>query len=213
MTTTSPRPEAVRSAGALAVALALSAGLTTGCSEGFDPYNRLATPRVLAIQSDPVAPAPGETTTLSALLYEPPEDAVASMSWSWCPFAGSAAEGYPCLISEEELAELNGGDSPVPSYDLGDGETATFEHSLDPALLAAVCEGTADQPELLDCEGGFPVQLKLTVESEGGGAGGQRAHHATPLRRQPRAQPQPVGGRGWWRSSTTRIRRSATSRP
>jgi hypothetical protein len=168
VTTTSPRPEAVRSAGALVVALALSAGLATGCSEGFDPYNRLSTPRVLAIQNDPVAPAPGETTTLSALLYEPPEDAVATMSWSWCPFAGPAAQGYPCLVTEEELAALNGGGSPVPAYDLGQGETATFEHSLDPALLDAVCQGTADQPELLDCEGGFPVQIKLTVESEGG---------------------------------------------
>jgi hypothetical protein len=124
---------------------------------------------VLAIQSEPVAPAPGETTELVPLVYLPPGDAVASMSWSWCPFAGAAEDGYPCLITEAELAELGGQPgSEIPPYDLGTGETASFEHSLDPDLLDAVCEGVADQPQLLDCEGGFPVQLKLTVTSESG---------------------------------------------
>jgi hypothetical protein len=164
------RPALVAGPGALAAVLLLSVtGLAAGCSEGFDPYNRLVTPRVLAIRSEPVAPAPGESTVLDALFYLPPGDSVASVSWSWCPFAGSSVDGYPCLITEEDLAALNGGSSPVPSYDLGQGETATFEHSLDPDLLATVCENGAEQAvELLDCEGGFPVQIKLSLVTEQG---------------------------------------------
>lgn len=173
MTTPSSRPTAANPRLALALApavvLALLAGPAAGCSDSFDPYNRLSGLRVLAVKSEPAAPAPGETTTLSPLVYVPPGDAVAGLRWSWCPFPGPANQGYPCLISEEELARLGGGAAEdIPPYDLGGGETATFEHTLDPALLAAVCAGTADQPELLDCEGGFPVQIKLTARSESG---------------------------------------------
>jgi len=153
---------------ALVVALALSAGVSAGCSEGFDPYNRLTGLRVLAIQSEPVAPAPDETTTLTPLIYLPPGDAVASMSWSWCPYAGPSSQGYPCLISEEQLAQLAGGADDLPPYDLGSGETASFDHTLDPDLLASVCAGAADQPELLDCEEGFPARVTLTVRSDSG---------------------------------------------
>jgi len=163
-----PRPAASKSP-ALVLGLAIAAGLSAGCTEGFDPYNRLTDMRVLAIQSEPAAPAPGETTALTPLIYLPPGDEVDSLSWSWCPFSGSAYEGYPCLITEEELAALGGGSAgDIPPYDLGQGETASFEHGLDPALLAAVCAGTADQPELLDCDGGFPVQIKLTARSAEG---------------------------------------------
>ena len=46
--------------------------LASGCAgEEFDPFNRLTSLRVLAIKSEPVAPAPGEVTTLSSLLYVP----------------------------------------------------------------------------------------------------------------------------------------------
>jgi hypothetical protein len=163
------RAHAASTRGALAAALIVLTGLTAGCSEGFDPFNRLVTPRVLAIRSEPVAPAMGETTNLDALLYVPPDDAVASMSWSWCPFAGPSNAGYPCLISEDDLAALSGDPSaPFPPYDLGEGETASFEHSLDPALLAAACAGAADQPGLLNCDGGFPAQIKLTMRTEQG---------------------------------------------
>jgi hypothetical protein len=153
---------------ALVAALAV-AGLATGCAEGFDPFNRLSALRVLAIQSDPVAPAPDETTALVPLVYVPPGDAIASLRWSWCPFAGPANDGYPCLITEKELAELGGGSAEdIPPFDLGEGPTANLTHTLDPALLDTVCRGAADQPELLDCEGGFPVQIKLTARSEDG---------------------------------------------
>jgi hypothetical protein len=167
VTNHSSRPHASVS-GALAMVLLALTGLSAGCEAGFDPYNRLTTPRILALRTDPVAPAPGESITLDALLYLPPGDSVESMAWSWCPFAGSPEEGAPCLVSEEELADLNGGGSDVPPFDLGQGETATFEHSLDPDLLASVCEGVPNQPQVINCEGGFPAQIKLTLRTAEG---------------------------------------------
>jgi len=163
------RSESVSRSPAPIAALIAVALLAAGCSEGFDPFNRLTSLRVLAIRSEPAAPGPGETTTLDSYIYLTAGDSIASMSWSWCPFPGPANQGYPCLISEDELAALGGGSAgDVPPYDLGQGETATFQHTIDPGLLAAVCAGTADQPELLDCAGGFPVQIKLTVRSQSG---------------------------------------------
>jgi len=162
-------PSAVTLHRALVPALILAAALAGGCSPGFDPYNRLTEMRVLALKSDPVAPAPGETTTLSSLIYLPSGEEIASLRWSWCPFAGNATDGYPCLITEEELAQLGGGSAEdIPPFDLGDGETAALEHTLDPDLLAAVCRNTEDQPVVLDCDGGFPVQIKLTARTRSG---------------------------------------------
>jgi hypothetical protein len=163
-----PPVQAAGSRRALAVALALS-GLTAGCAEGFDPYNRLGEVRVLAVRSDPVAPGPGETTTLDALIHLPPGEAVTSYQWSWCPYTGASSQGYPCLIDEDELAAL-AGDDEFPPYDLGTGETATFEHTLDPALLASVCATSAEvgEADLLDCSEGFPARVTLTVRSESG---------------------------------------------
>ena len=50
----------------LLAAAAMSAAVVAGCGPGFEPPNRLNSPRVLAIKSDPVAPAFGDTTMLSA---------------------------------------------------------------------------------------------------------------------------------------------------
>ncbi len=144
----------------------LLSALGAGCSADFDPFYRLTTLRVLALQSEPVAPGPGETTTLAALIYTPPGADVVSRQWSWCPFPGSASDGYPCLVTESELAELGGDEVSVPPFDLGEGETAALENTFDPFLLEVLCSGTEDTPSLLDCTGGFPVQIKLTVRTE-----------------------------------------------
>lgn len=138
--------------------------LAGACGDDFDPYYRLTALRVLAIAAEPAAPTTGETSTIGALVYTPPGESVTSWQWSWCPFAGPANEGYPCLIDEDDLAALGGGGN-VPSFDLGSAETASFESSIDPAILAAVCEGTPGQPSVVDCAGGFPVQLRLGVQS------------------------------------------------
>jgi hypothetical protein len=143
------------------ILLALAA-CALGCGETFDPASRLLSPRVLALRSEPVAPATGETTTLTPLVYLPPGMAVDRYAWSWCPLPGPASEGYPCLVGEDELAGLGGGGA-IPPYDLGDGETATFENSLDPALLTQVCDGSVDQPALIACDGGFPAQVRLRL--------------------------------------------------
>jgi hypothetical protein len=166
--TPTPPVHAAGSRRALAVALALS-GLSVGCAEGFDPYNRLGDLRVLALRSEPAAPGPGETTALDALVYLPPGDTVASYQWSWCPYTGPSTDGYPCLISEDELAEL-AGDRDFPPYDLGTEATASFAHTLDPDLLAGVCASAADVGEasLIDCAEGFPARVTLVVRGESG---------------------------------------------
>lgn len=145
----------------LAVALA-------GCGEDFVPFNRLVSLRVLAVQSEPVAPLTGETAALAPLVYAPPGDEVTSYEWSWCPFPGNASDGYPCLVTEQEVRDLAGAAADsIPPFDLGSAPTAAFENSIDPNLLELLCAGTEDAPALADCDGGFPVQLKLTVRTAG----------------------------------------------
>ena len=71
----------------------------------------------------------------------------------------------PCLVTEEMLSQLPGG-TGVPSFNLGTGQTASFTNSIDPALLTAVCGGMLPgQPERLNCTGGFPIQITLTIDN------------------------------------------------
>lgn len=139
--------------------------IATGCQEDFEPFSRLSSLRVLAVQSEPAAPATGETTTLSPLIYTPPGVDIDSYEWSWCPFPGNVFDGYPCLISEQDLEELGGLVGEVPPFDLGGDETATLSNTLDPELLTTLCTGTPQQPSLLDCTEGFPVQVRLVVRT------------------------------------------------
>lgn len=143
--------------------LAVALGAGSGCSDDFEPYTRLSTLRVLGISGDPAAPATGETTTLTPLVFKPTEEAV-TYSWSWCPFAGSSRDGYPCLISEAELAPLLMG-SPVPPYSLGDGETAVFTNSFPANALMQACLLSANNPFGGSCNKGFPILIRLEVTS------------------------------------------------
>ena len=54
-----------------------------GCAADWDPFNRLNSLRVLAIRNEPVAPASGETTTFSALVYTPSGQDPATLEYSW----------------------------------------------------------------------------------------------------------------------------------
>jgi hypothetical protein len=146
----------------LAVLGLLAPLLAAGCGADFDPYNRLTTLRVLAIRSEPPAPAAGETAILTPLLYAPDGDPPVALAWSWCPAPGSASQGYPCLVTAAELAQ---GGASVPPFDLGGGATAAFMHTVDPALLEGLCGGVPGALDKPDCEGGFPVQVKLIVSS------------------------------------------------
>ena len=155
-----PSPSAL-ALGIAAVALALA-----GCGEDFVPFNRLVSLRVLAIQSEPVAPLTGEMAALTPLVYTPPGAEAVSYQWSWCPFPGGANDGYPCLVSEQEVRELAGAAADsIPPFDLGREPTALFDNSIEPDLLELLCEGTTQVPSLVSCQGGFPVQLRLTVRA------------------------------------------------
>jgi hypothetical protein len=150
----------------LPLLLAAVTAAFAGCTEEFDPYNRLTGFRVLAIRSEPPLPGPGETSTLSVLVYAPADDPPVSYAWSWCPMAGPAEKGHECLVGEEQLAMLAAAGLGLPPLDLGAAPTASLTHAVDPGLLAALCDGsTGLLPTLPDCERGFPVQIKVTVSS------------------------------------------------
>lgn len=131
------------------------------CGGDFDPYSRVQTLRVLAVQSEPPAPAPGQTAVFKVLVYTPKPDAEVTYEWSWCPLAGVARDGFPCLLTAAEIAKL-GGDAAaatLPPYALGTGPTAMFSHTVDPALLKMLCD------QIGNCEGGFPVQVRVKIRS------------------------------------------------
>lgn len=138
--------------------------LLFGCGRDFDPYNRLTSLRVMAIQSEPPAPAPGETALLTPLVYVPASQAAPTYAWSWCPLPGSAGEGFRCRVTEAELSALAGVE--VPPFDLGAEPFARFAHTLAPEALERVCQGIPGTPLIPDCEGGFPVQIRMTVRTE-----------------------------------------------
>jgi hypothetical protein len=146
----------------LPLALALSAALT-GCEPDFDSYGHLGKLRVLAIKSEPPAPVSGTSATLAALVYAPPGVAVRH-AWSWCPLAGPATDGYPCLLDEAALAGTG-----APPFDLGTGETATLANGFPPALLRAVCAGELGGqalPVVPDCRGGLAVTVRLIARTD-----------------------------------------------
>lgn len=141
---------------------------TWACDSDFDPYNRVSSLRVLAVQSEPAAPAPLETAALRALVNVP-EGESASYEWSWCPFAGEAGDGAACLVREDELRAAVMDMSALPAFDLGREPTATFAHELDPALLAEWCSlalGASIAFAAPDCALGFPIQVRLRVTTE-----------------------------------------------
>ena len=143
-----------------AVLIAVAVSIGGGCAPSFDPYNRLETLRVLAIRSDPVSPASGETANLSALIYTTPGQPVTSYAWSWCPWVGPSTSGYPCLVTEADLSALSG--EPV-SFDLGSSPTASLTNSIDPTTLQAICAGAPPFSPPPDCTDGLPVTIALTV--------------------------------------------------
>jgi hypothetical protein len=158
----------------------------TACGPDFDPFNRLTSLRVLAIRSEPPLPGPGETASLSALVYSPADDPPVSYEWSWCPLTGPADQGYPCLVTGEQIAQLEQAGVSLPPFDLGTGPTATLPHAINPLVLAELCAGAAGLPQLPACEGGFPVQVRFTVRSA---ASAVTAVRQLRLRFQPDAEP------------------------
>src|ERR1044071_6099377 len=109
----------------LLLGAALAAAGGGACTQDFPPFNRLDSLRVLAIQAEPAAPLTGETTTLTPLIFTPGDPAEVKYRWSWCPAPGPAEQAYKCLIDNADQLSAALGGAPLPSFDLGDGPTAT----------------------------------------------------------------------------------------
>jgi hypothetical protein len=138
-----------------------------GCSGDFAPYSNLATPRVLAMRSEPAMPGPGIPARFAALTYVP-AGAPATYQWSYCPVAARAADRYACPLPWDAAAAVFG--PTLPAYDLGTGATADFQHDLDPAALARLCATGIATPAYagaVDCDLGFP--LTVTLDQTTGG--------------------------------------------
>jgi hypothetical protein len=143
--------------------LALAGSTVAGCGGSFDPYNRLNSLRVLAIRSEPVAPATGETSKLDAKVYSVLGHDVTSYAWSWCPVA--TASGAACPISEDQASALAGMPVSFTLPTAADGKTTTFTNNFPPALFDTLCAGSAAIPAT-DCSDGYPIQLQLTVTTD-----------------------------------------------
>jgi hypothetical protein len=144
--------------------LGLAAASLAACSSDVEPFNRLSKLRVLALRSEPPLPATGETATLTALVYTPADDPVVSYAWSWCPAPGSANEGYPCLVTEAQVAAVAGqAGASVPPFDLGSGATAMLPNSVDPGILQRLCAGVLGELNPPDCTFGYPALVRLEV--------------------------------------------------
>ena len=151
------------------------AAYLSGCgdfSTDVERYSDLDRLRVLAVRSTPADLAPGETATLSALVFEPKGRDV-SYEWSWCPARSDESGAFKCTISEKALRKAwadTGSSDELPSYDLGSGPEATFTHVFTPTLLTSVCESlsaNAANPEqaTLACLFGLEVSISLHVRS------------------------------------------------
>jgi hypothetical protein len=168
------------------VALAL-----LGCSSsGFNTPTLLNKPRILAIQADPAQPALGASTTLTALVYQPPPLAdggtagasVTGYSWSWCPLATSSADGFACPMGQDGGQDVANqlfaglGITGAPPLDLGTGDSAStaFTNPFPAALLAKLCTyglpATAGTPGMkFGCTiAGFPITINLVVHTSAG---------------------------------------------
>ena len=132
--------------------LASTLALMACVDDNFDRPSFLELPRVLAVRADPPQPSFGVATTLSTLLYQPPQDRVANRcpnpgpttyAWSWCPWPVSSNTNFKCPIGDVELAQLYSslGLGTAPSLDLGTAETATFTNPFPAPLLYALCRG------------------------------------------------------------------------
>jgi len=161
---------------AVAAAVVATAVTAAGCGEDFDPYTRLTSLRVLAIQSEvttqpanasgalQVSPGPGDTVTLTPVMFVPAGDTITSWAWRWCPLTGSPNNGYQCAFASAEDVMIKTGVT-VPDFDLGTADKATFTNSLPPELIAGLCAGLPGVLAAPNCEGGYPIQIEMRVES------------------------------------------------
>jgi hypothetical protein len=166
-----------------------------GCAEDFEGPEFLNHMRILAMQAEPPQPSTGQSTTLRALVYQPPvrgesdsPEVVTGYHWSWCPTSTNPQNPSQCLV-DQGMANMLFAEVPgVPPLDLGTNETATFVNPFSSSMLAALCQGdysvlpTLNQAvskegalsqsgaSLFGCNiAGFPITIQLVVDGMVGG--------------------------------------------
>ena len=154
-------------------------------SSGFNTPTLLNKPSILGIQAEPAQPALAASTTLRALVYQPPLSAdggtvEVKYRWSWCPLPVSSTNGFACPIDQPTADQLfaSVGLSGAPPLDLGAGETASFTNPFPAALLAQLCTnglGAGSEGAAASTPGatggisfsctiaGFPIAINLVV--------------------------------------------------
>ena len=163
------------------------------CSRSdFNTPTLLNKTRVLGIQAEPPQPALGASTTLRALVYQPPAldggaAGVTGYSWSWCPLPMSPIDPFQCPVDQAAADQLFAGLPGVPPLHLSDSETTTFTNPFPAALLAPLCAGKLDGIPALGAAAasmgslaatgalsfnctiaGFPITVQLTVHTTAG---------------------------------------------
>jgi len=128
-----------------------------GCgNRDFNRPDLLNEPRILAMQAEPPQPTVGTSTTLRALVYQPPvttdggacadPGAAPTYAWSWCPlpYVLDANNNYVCPISQasmdQALSALGAG-SATPLDDFSTDETANLTNPFPAPLLYSLCRG------------------------------------------------------------------------
>lgn len=162
-----------------------------GCMDrDFNTPDLLNHLRILAVQADPPQPKTGESTTVRALVYQPPANAkvpevLTGYRWRWCPTATSPQDPSQCPIDQPTANMLFAGIPDVPPLDLRDKETATFTNPFPASLLTTLCRDglkglpafsalAAENPALAQAGefkfkcgiAGFPVTIQLEVSRE-----------------------------------------------
>jgi len=128
-----------------------------GCgNRDFNRPDLLNQPRILAVQAEPPQPTVGTSTTLRALIYQPPvtgdggicadPGAAPIYAWSWCPlpYVLDANNNYVCPIDQasmdQALSALGAG-AVTPLEDFSTDEAATFTNPFPAPLLYGLCRG------------------------------------------------------------------------
>ena len=168
-----PRPHSLPARRMDAFAVLACALVLAACSSDFAPYSELDRLRILAVQSDPATPMPGETAVLSALAFEPSGESP-SYHWSWCPVTAQASQNYTCPLDQvsanqvfSAIVDPSAG-GVVPSLERGTSSTASLTNPFAVAALSALCATgleSQDFAHAFDCEGGYPIMVTVDVST------------------------------------------------
>jgi hypothetical protein len=155
-------------------ALAFSTACATTAPEDDPLPSQLDRLRVLAIAADPPDLVPGESATLSALVFTP-EDRAVDYAWSWCPVEVEIDTELSCPIDEALWAELwasAGLAGDAPAYDLGSAETAMIQPQFEADSALRLCQainqlGQRAESARIACVDGFEANVVLRARAGG----------------------------------------------